>query len=94
MGARSPSDYGDYYAWGELTSKREFYEGTYKFYRSGGKYTKYTNSDGYVELEPEDDAAHVNWGGNRYIPSWTPGTVKGGIIKRSLLFLKIENKLY
>ena len=63
VGATSPEDYGDYFAWGETEPKEEYSMATYKHYdKSTGKYIKY-NSDSLTMLEPEDDAAHVNWGG-------------------------------
>ena len=75
VGAEAPEDYGDYFAWGETEPKDYFADwGTYKWSRGRGKMTKYcTDShygyDGFVdnktELDPEDDAAYVNWG-----PMW------------------------
>lgn len=55
LGASSPEEYGDYYAWGELETKTNYTEDTYKFYNSetvseGGfdieykGYTKYIQS--------------------------------------------------
>lgn len=74
LGATSPEEYGDYYAWGETAPKEGFYNwGTYKWSKNGSGYkmTKYcTDSyygtvDSITELELADDAAYVNWG-----PSW------------------------
>jgi hypothetical protein len=75
VGAESPEVYGDYFAWGE-TEPKDYYDwSTYKW--CNGSYTtmtKYCTSSSYgyngfvdnkTELEPEDDAAYVNWG-----PSW------------------------
>ena len=71
----APEEYGDYFAWGETEPKDHYDWSTYKW--CNGSYntlTKYcTNSsygyNGFVdnkdELDPEDDAAYVNWG-----PSW------------------------
>ena len=48
--------YGNYYAWGELTSnKDQWNEATYKF---TGKMKKYNNYDKLINLLPEDDAAY------------------------------------
>ncbi|MBP3467480.1 MAG: hypothetical protein J6K01_07735 [Paludibacteraceae bacterium] len=81
IGASAPYIYGNYYAWGEVTPQSyEYYWDTYKYgYGSGGrdylKYKKYCieNSDGIVDnktiLDPEDDAAHVNWGGRWKMPT-------------------------
>ena len=81
VGASSPEDYGDYFAWGETAPKDLYDWSTYKW--RNGSYTtltKYcTRSDygynGFVdnktELDPEDDAATVNWG-----PSWRMPTTE------------------
>ena len=79
VGATSPEDYGDHYAWGEIETKK-FYEWiTYKW--CNGSYntmTKYcTNSsygyngftDNKTTLDIEDDVAHVKWGGNWRMPT-------------------------
>lgn len=74
LGANSPEEYGDYYAWGETSSKDAFYWSSYK-YSSGDKITKYlTNSEhGVVDnktvLEKSDDAAYANLGGNWRMPT-------------------------
>lgn len=74
VGADSPEDYGDYFAWGETEDKDSYDWSNYKWCNgSSNTLTKYcTNSFGYngfvdnkTELDPEDDAATVNWG-----PSW------------------------
>jgi uncharacterized protein YjdB len=72
VGACSPEDYGDYFAWGETTSKQVYEFETYKWYNNTYyTYTKYCISSSYgtvdnkTELDPEDDAATLNWG-----PSW------------------------
>ena len=75
VGANAPEEYGDYFAWGETEPKEEYTWETYKWCEgSKNTLTKYcAKSDygyeGYVddkkELDPEDDAAYVNWG-----PSW------------------------
>ena len=75
IGATSPEDYGDYFAWGETAPKDVYNWSTYQWCNgSSDTMTKYcTNSsygyngftDGKTELDPEDDAATVNWG-----PSW------------------------
>ena len=75
VGASSPEGYGDYFAWGETSTKTIFDWSTYKWCNgSGASLSKYcTNSnqgdnfftDGKKELDIEDDAAYVNWG-----PAW------------------------
>ena len=79
IGANSPEDYGDYFAWGETEPKAVYSWATYKWcngdYNSMTKYC--SNSDyganGFVdnkkELDPEDDAAYVNWGSSWRMPT-------------------------
>ena len=77
VGASKPEDYGNYYAWGETAKKRRYNWRTYKW--CNGSYntlTKY-NTDSYYGtvdnkkvLDPEDDAAHVNWGGAWRMPTY------------------------
>ena len=65
VGASSPTDYGNYYAWGETSPKSVYDLDTYRYYNSstGGRLTKYTDSDGLTILQPGDDAATANYGG-------------------------------
>ena len=79
VGASSPEDYGDYFAWGETTPKDVYNWSTYKWCNgSSDTMIKYcTNSsygyngfvDNKTELDPEDDAAYVNWGPEWRMPS-------------------------
>ena len=71
VGASKPEEYGNYYAWGETTTKSNYDWSTYKWCRgSYDSQTKYnTRSDyGTVDnrtvLEMSDDAARANWGGD------------------------------
>lgn len=77
VGAESPEDYGDYFAWGE-TEAKEYYEwSSYKHCEgTSTSLTKYCTSlnygivdDNKTKLELEDDAAHVNWGGSWRMPT-------------------------
>lgn len=72
VGATYPYEYGNYYAWGEVTGydegKKEFSESTYTWYEEGVGYTKYGKAHNKYLLDAEDDAAKVNWGGNWRIP--------------------------
>ena len=72
IGASSPEEYGDYFAWGEIAPKEDYTWETYKWcdgtIRSLTKYcidSYYGLVDHKFELEPADDAAYMNWG-----PSW------------------------
>ena len=39
VGATSPEEYGDYYAWGEIATKKEYSEESYKYYnKTTGEY--------------------------------------------------------
>ena len=78
VGASSPEDYGGYYAWGETEEKDYYKGGTYKWCKGSDdsmSMTKYCTSsgDGTVDnktvLDPEDDVAHVTWGGSWRMPT-------------------------
>lgn len=76
VGASKPEEYGDYFAWGETTSKTTYNYSWYKWCNgSYNTFTKYCtdSSDGTVDnntvLDQEDDAAAVNWGGNWRMPT-------------------------
>ena len=77
VGANSPEDYGDYFAWGETSPKSVYNWDTY-IYGDEGPWihlTKYnTNSDygpvdGLTILQPGDDAATANWGSGWRMPT-------------------------
>ena len=78
VGASEPEEYGLYFAWGETEPKSDYSWFTYKYFNGDFVLTKYcTNSrygyngftDNKTVLDPEDDAAHVNWGGNWRMPT-------------------------
>ena len=83
IGAASATDYGKYYAWGEVTDKTTYDWTTYKYGTSDYAITKYCtatlpsqvgkdekyNIDNKSVLENEDDAAYVNWGTSCRIPT-------------------------
>ncbi|MBO4549933.1 MAG: hypothetical protein J5733_04315 [Bacteroidaceae bacterium] len=76
VGADSPEEYGDYFAWGETEPKSDYSWGTYKWCNGTDRtLTKYCinssfgTSDGMTELVPADDAATANWGGEWQMPS-------------------------
>ena len=80
VGANNPEDYGDYFAWGETTTKDTYYNwSTYKWCNgSSSTLTKYCNKSSYgnngftdnkTQLELSDDAARVNWGGSWRMPT-------------------------
>ena len=76
VGATSPKEYGDYFAWGETTPKTTYNWSTYKYcngtYDSMTKYctdSEYGIVDNKTTLELSDDAARVNWGGSWRMPT-------------------------
>jgi hypothetical protein len=76
VGANAPEEYGDYFAWGETEPKEVYEWSTYKWCNgSDNMLTKYctNSSDGTVDnknqLDKEDDAASVNWGGAWRMPT-------------------------
>ena len=70
VGASSPEDYGDYFAWGETQPKSEYNWSTYFDTDDGGStFKKYNNDGGLTGLEPVDDAATANWGSEWRTPS-------------------------
>jgi len=75
VGATKPEEYGNYYAWGGTTTKETYEWSTYTLTEDeGSTFTKYNTTDGKTTLEPEDDAAAVNWGGAWRMPTdaeWT-----------------------
>ena len=78
VGANKPEDYGDVFAWGETETDWFYHWNTYKYCKgSGSTLTKYCVNSSYgtvdnkTELEPADDAATANWGGDWRMPSRT-----------------------
>lgn len=72
VGASSPEEYGNYYAWGETKPKSAYTWDTYKYGTSSNDsdITKYNPTDEKTVLEPEDDAAHANMGGEWRMPTY------------------------
>lgn len=54
LGAKSPEEYGDYYAWGETATKSKYSMDTYKFYKT--------------EIVSEGDFESEDYGFTKYIP--------------------------
>lgn len=74
VGATTPEGYGDFFAWGETEKKGRFEWDNYVFRSSGNSmnnvtFSKYGRTDGNYTLDPSDDAAHVNWGGEWRMPT-------------------------
>lgn len=60
VGANSPSEYGDYYAWGETTTKTSY---TYENSKT------YNKKIGDIGGNASYDAARANWGGTWRMPT-------------------------
>ena len=79
VGADTPEDYGDYFAWGETQMKDTYNWSTYQYCMgSENALTKYCNNSSYgyngftdnlTTLLPEDDAATANWGSDWRMPT-------------------------
>ena len=81
VGASSPEEYGDYFAWGETEAKPDYLWSTYRWCNgSETTLTKYNTKSNYgtvdnkTVLDLSDDAARANWGGSWRMPTdaeWT-----------------------
>lgn len=77
VGAHAPEEYGGYYAWGELGMKEDYDWSTYIHTRDDNYWSlkryctlkSFGVKDDKTELEPEHDAAYMNWGAGWRIPS-------------------------
>ena len=76
VGADSPEGYGNFYAWGETQPKSDYTTANYKWCSGDlSSLTKYCTDSYYgivdnkTILDKEDDAAHVNLGGNWRMPT-------------------------
>lgn len=70
IGASKPEEYGDLFAWGETEPKEIYRWDNYKHGTGPLRLTKYSRkTDNKLELDPEDDAATVNWGSEWQMPS-------------------------
>ena len=78
VGANSPEDYGNYYAWGETTPKNVYDWSTYAYGNAYDELTKYCNkaycgfngfTDNLTTLQASDDAATANLGGGARTPT-------------------------
>ena len=76
VGATSPEDYGDYFAWGETKPKSTYTWSTYKWCKDNDdnitKYctdSRYGKVDNKTQLDISDDASRANWGGSWRMPT-------------------------
>lgn len=83
VGASSPTEYGGYYAWGEVQEKRFYYfiissqhikvkiegNGDIKNSTAANEILKYSNADNKIILDLEDDVANKTFGKTWRIPT-------------------------
>lgn len=77
VGANSPEEYGDYFAWGETSPKTTYSWNNYKYCKddNGDKFSKYNTQSEYgsvdnkTTLDRSDDAAYQNWGSDWCMPT-------------------------
>ena len=79
VGAKTPWDYGDYFAWGEITTKSRYGENNYKFSNANftklGKYCTESEygfnglRDNLTMLQKSDDVATVKMGSEWRMPT-------------------------
>ena len=71
VGATTPEEYGDYFAWGETTTKSNYSDSNCPTY---GLSISQLRSQGYIDgdgnLSPSYDAATANWGGSWRMPTY------------------------
>jgi hypothetical protein len=77
IGSKTIEDPGWHFAWGETMPKISYVWESYSFYEitkaTLSKYCSdsvYGNVDWRINLEPEDDAARTNWGGDWRMPTY------------------------
>ena len=73
IGTTEPTELGDYYCWAENSTKKKYIAENYKYYKWGEydlkRIKKYNEEDGKTVIEPDDDAARVNFGVGYRIPT-------------------------
>lgn len=72
IGAKTPEERGDYFAWGEIAPKANYGWTYYKFrLQVGNQISKYGDgvSDNKIVLEESDDTATANWGNGWRTPT-------------------------
>lgn len=76
VGSATISEYGYYFAWGEVSTKNRYSTGKYKWYDEEERITKYCSSPTYnnpdylTELLTEDDVAALKWGKGWRMPTY------------------------
>lgn len=80
VGASSPEDFGDYYSWGETSTKSDYSRANYEYFEDYPDRDYITEKQykfiGYDIQETEYDVAHVKWGKKwrmpTYFEDWDP----------------------
>lgn len=94
VGANTPEAPGDYFAWGETTSKTTYSWNNYFDSVDGtsSNFETYYYGGGYTTIRPEDDVVYKHWGEGWRIPSdaqmeelraeckWTWDSIKKGYL--------------
>jgi len=68
VGAKSPEEFGDYFAWGETKTKTTYasdWSGYFDTENGGSSFVKYSNILGETVLDKDDDVASKKW-----VSSW------------------------
>ena len=97
LGASKPEDYGLYFAWGETvgygpSDGHSFDKQTYKWWDVvDNKMIKYGKEYDKWKLDLEDDAAHVLWGGNWEMPTYSE---MNELLKYTTHELTSQNSVY
>lgn len=70
VGANTPTEAGNYYAWGETSPKTNYTSNTYSYYQGGWVEIGSTKSDGTIDIsESSNDAAWMLMGKMWHMPS-------------------------
>ena len=73
VGASSPEDYGDYFAWGETSPKAEYDEYTYQHWNDADGNGSWDYGESAINSDisgnAQYDAATANWGGSWRMPT-------------------------
>ncbi len=106
VGASTPEGYGNYYAWGETSTKSNYSNSTSTTY---GKTISQLQSSGILDnngnLTPDYDAASKNWGGTWRMPTkaeiqelidncTTTWTIQNGVYGRKVSSKKNGNSIF
>ena len=98
IGANNPEQYGDYYAWGEISTKKSYHENNSKWHNVSKKDLQSMNViNNNGKLTSQYDVANQKWGVHWHIPSvdqfrellentnktWTKINGRGGFLFKS-----------